>query len=139
MEAVFLPALAKRGISAQEIASGVLRLSPKSAITDRVREVVNAHKEEILAELRQSAIVLSSMVDASESQAEADIVDSVVCPECNGEMSLIPSEVDSDTSADTGQWFRAKCRCGYECYMCERDYKHWQSNTFRFKRHKITS
>lgn len=52
LEQRFLPHLRRRGITAELRDDGLFTLSPRDRLTEKIRQTVREHREEIIAELR---------------------------------------------------------------------------------------
>ncbi len=109
-----LPALAKRGLKASIRPGGILWLEPKANISDRVREVVRANKEAILAELEAAC---------RDNSAGGSL--HIPCDKCRLDVELIP-HLDQSTERSKDPWYKLTCLCGNEGYILESDYLRWK-------------
>lgn len=107
MGTLYLAQLMAGGVSAKLRARGVLRLEPRSAITEEIDKLVREHKADIIAEL----------LDLSGPRY-------IPCPECHWRrVQLLP--MDKPAEDDALRWYQLAYSCGYEGRMTERDYQMW--------------
>jgi hypothetical protein len=102
----YLIDLERRGINARLLSDGTLRLEPKSAITEYIRQVVKEHREEIINELsRDNGVIL---VDEPTPTQELKFKDGKLayqCPSCKAVVTLEPWP-------EYYNHYQAKCPCG---------------------------
>lgn len=129
----YLQLLISAGLSVSIKPNNILWLSPKSLITEDVRNIAKTHKTEILAEIVKTSKQTSFHLKASESKArglyyDADACLLIPCSECGNNIKLTPCNIDSKMSDDCGHWYHFNCKCGAEGYICQRDYQRWKEH-----------